>query len=103
MIGLFEIYYRLYGVSIVDKTAETPRWHDDVRFYQLFDEKQDHDWWLYFDLYARQGKRGGAWMSGFQARYQNVQQQYQQLPVCFMVANFTPALNGKPSLLTQHG
>ena len=99
--GLFEIVHRLYGVSIVDKTAETPRWHDDVRFYQLFDEKQDLIGGFYFDLYARQGKRGGAWMSGFQARYQNVQQQYQQLPVCFMVANFTPALNGKPSLLTH--
>lgn len=99
--GLFEIVHRLYGVSIVDKTAETPRWHDDVRFYQLFDEKQDLIGGFYFDLYARQGKRGGAWMSGFQARYQNVQQQYKQLPVCFMVANFTPALNGKPSLLTH--
>ena len=99
--GLFEIVHRLYGVSIVDKTAETPRWHDDVRFYQLFDDTQNLIGGFYFDLYARQGKRGGAWMSGFQARYQNVQQQYQQLPVCFMVANFTPALNGKPSLLTH--
>ena len=99
--GLFEIVHRLYGVSIFDKTAETPRWHDDVRFYQLFDDTQNLIGGFYFDLYARQGKRGGAWMSGFQARYQNVQQQYQQLPVCFMVANFTPALNGKPSLLTH--
>lgn len=101
LAGLFEIVHRLYGICIVEKTAETPRWHEDVRFYQLFDEQQRLIGGFYFDLYTRQGKRGGAWMSGFQARYQNAQHAYQQLPVCFMVANFTPALNGRPSLLTH--
>ena len=103
--GLFEIVQKLYGIKIEDKTASTQRWHDDVRFYQVFDEHQQLIGGFYFDLYARPGKRGGAWMSGFQARYQHNDSGYQQLPVCFMVANFSPAptgaQRGRPSLLTH--
>jgi oligopeptidase A len=103
--GLFEIVQKLYGIQIEDKTANTQRWHDDVRFYQVFNEHQQLIGGFYFDLYARPGKRGGAWMSGFQARYQHNDSGYQQLPVCFMVANFSPAptgaQRGRPSLLTH--
>ncbi|ELA09618.1 oligopeptidase A [Moraxella macacae 0408225] len=99
--GLFRIVQRLYGIFIVEKTDDVERWHEDVRFYQLFDENQTLIGGFYFDLYARTGKRSGAWMSGFQARYQNTQHGYHQLPVCFMVANFTPAIDNKPSLLTH--
>ena len=112
--GLFAIVKRLYGIQVIEQnhdshttdatdsnTASVSRWHDDVRFYQLFDADDSLIGGFYFDLFARSGKRGGAWMSGFQARYHNAAAQYQQLPVCFMVGNFTPALDGKPSLLTH--
>lgn len=99
--GLFEIVKRLYRIDIVEKTAEVARWHDDVRFYELYDDNQALIGGFYFDLYARTGKRGGAWMSGFQSRYENLDKNYQQLPVCFMVGNFTPAVGDKPSLLTH--
>ncbi len=99
--GLFSIVQRLYGVKVVDCTNKTQRWHEDVHFYQIFNENNELIGGFYFDLYARQGKRGGAWMSGFQARYHHAPSGHEQLPVCFMVANFSPALNGKPSLLTH--
>ena len=113
--GLFAIVERLYGIkvkeqsndsaneSVNDNTDEVlaSRWHDDVRFYQLFDADAHLIGGFYFDLFARSGKRGGAWMSGFQSRYTYAEQDHQQLPVCFMVGNFTPALDGKPSLLTH--
>lgn len=99
--GLFEIVKRLYAIDIVEKTPEVARWHDDVRFYELYDDNQTLIGGFYFDLYARTGKRGGAWMSGFQPRYENIAENYQQLPVCFMVGNFTPAVGDKPSLLTH--
>lgn len=99
--GLFEIVKRLYAIDIVEKTPEVARWHDDVRFYELYDDKQALIGGFYFDLYTRTGKRGGAWMSGFQPRYENLAENYQQLPVCFMVGNFTPAVGDKPSLLTH--
>ena len=115
--GLFAIVERLYGITVTEQahSANTnnvndddhindvvSRWHNDVRFYQLFDADNTLIGGFYFDLFARSGKRGGAWMSGFQARYRHDDIGYQQLPVCFMVGNFTPALDGKPSLLTHN-
>lgn len=105
--GLFAIVERLYGIKakpqINDSADNQPvsRWHDDASFYQLFDADDNLLGGFYFDLFARSGKRGGAWMNGFQARYSYEEQDHQQLPVCFMVGNFTPALDGKPSLLTH--
>jgi len=105
--GLFAIVERLYGIKVQEQISDSTdkasvsRWHDDVRFYQLFDADDHLLGGFYFDLFARSGKRGGAWMSGFQSRYTYDEQDHQQLPVCFMVGNFTPALDGKPSLLTH--
>lgn len=99
--GLFTIVERLYGIKVQEHSESVSRWHDDVRFYQLFDADDHLLGGFYFDLFARSGKRGGAWMSGFQSRYTYTEQDHQQLPVCFMVGNFTPALDGKPSLLTH--
>ncbi|WP_372887260.1 M3 family metallopeptidase, partial [Psychrobacter sp.] len=99
--GLFAIVERLYGIKVQEQSESVSRWHDDVSFYQLFDADDNLLGGFYFDLFARSGKRGGAWMSGFQSRYTYSEQNHQQLPVCFMVGNFTPALDGKPSLLTH--
>ncbi|WP_201539397.1 M3 family metallopeptidase [Psychrobacter sp. 1044] len=99
--GLFAIVERLYGIKVQEQSESVSRWHDDVNFYQLFDADDNLLGGFYFDLFARSGKRGGAWMSGFQSRYTYSEQNHQQLPVCFMVGNFTPALDGKPSLLTH--
>ena len=99
--GLFAIVERLYGIKVQEQNESVSRWHDEVRFYQLFDADDNLLGGFYFDLFARSGKRGGAWMSGFQSRYSYEEQNHQQLPVCFMVGNFTPALDGKPSLLTH--
>ncbi len=99
--GLFAIVERLYGIKVQEQSESVSRWHNDVSFYQLFDADDNLLGGFYFDLFARSGKRGGAWMSGFQSRYTYDEQNHQQLPVCFMVGNFTPALDGKPSLLTH--
>ena len=99
--GLFAIVERLYGIKVQEHSESVSRWHDEVSFYQLFDADDNLLGGFYFDLFARSGKRGGAWMSGFQSRYTYDEQNHQQLPVCFMVGNFTPALDGKPSLLTH--
>ncbi len=54
---------------------------------------------FYFDLYARSGKRGGAWMSGFRSRMQT--ENGLQKPICYMVCNFTPPVGDQPALLTH--
>ena len=99
--GLFAIVERLYGIKVQEQSESVSRWHDEVSFYQLFDADDNLLGGFYFDLFARSGKRGGAWMSGFQSRYTYDEKNHEQLPVCFMVGNFTPALDGKPSLLTH--
>lgn len=94
--GLFAIVKKLYGVNVIQKTA--PVWHDDVQYFEL----EEHGQVLggfYFDLYARQGKRGGAWMSGFRSR--GLIEQQLQKPICFMVGNFNPPIGEQPALLTH--
>lgn len=94
--GLFQIVNRLYGVQIIERTA--PVWHPDARYFELEDQGQVLGG-FYFDLYARSGKRGGAWMSGFRSRMQIAQGL--QKPICYMVCNFTPPVGDQPALLTH--
>lgn len=94
--GLFSIVKRLYGVDIIERQA--PVWHTDARYFELEDQGQVLGG-FYFDLYARSGKRGGAWMSGFRSRMQT--QHGLQKPICYMVCNFTPPVGEQPALLTH--
>jgi oligopeptidase A len=94
--GLFSIVNRLYGITIVER--EAPVWHPDARYFELEDQGKVVGG-FYFDLYARSGKRGGAWMSGFRSRMQT--RQGLQKPICYMICNFTPAVGDQPALLTH--
>lgn len=94
--GLFSIVNRLYGINIVER--EAPVWHPDARYFELEDQGKVVGG-FYFDLYARSGKRGGAWMSGFRSRMQT--KEGLQKPICYMVCNFTPAVGDQAALLTH--
>jgi oligopeptidase A len=94
--GLFSIVNRLYGIQVIER--EAPVWHTDARYYELEDQGTVVGG-FYFDLYARQGKRGGAWMSGFRSRMQTAKGL--QKPICYMVGNFTPPVGDQPALLTH--
>lgn len=94
--GLFSVVNRLYGVQVIER--EAPVWHPDARYYELEDQGIVIGG-FYFDLYARNGKRGGAWMSGFRSRMQT--EHGMQKPVCYMVGNFTPAVGDQPAQLTH--
>ena len=98
--GLFEVVRRLFKVSI--KAAEPPSsWHQDVRFYSVQDEQGNTLAQFYFDLFAREGKRGGAWMADCKARLRFDDGDL-QLPVAFLTCNFTPPAPDLPSLLTHN-
>ena len=94
--GLFAVVQRLYGVKIIER--EAPVWHPDAHYYELEDQGIVVGG-FYFDLYARNGKRGGAWMSGFRSRMQT--ENGLQKPICYMVCNFTPPVGNQPALLTH--
>jgi oligopeptidase A len=95
--GLFSITKKLFGIDVV--AAQTNVWHSNVKFFNIQKSGKTIAS-FYLDLFARDNKKGGAWMASCRARYLN-QDQKLQLPVAFLVCNFTPALGGKPSLLTH--
>ena len=94
--GLFNVVNRLYGITVIER--EAPLWHPDAHYYELEDQGTVVGG-FYFDLYARSGKRGGAWMSGFRSRMQT--ENGLQKPICYMVGNFTPPVGDQPALLTH--
>ena len=95
--GLFAIINKLFGVQFKDRSQEVPRWHDDVQFFEVLEDDVVIGA-IYLDLFARNGKRGGAWLSGFQDKH--LGDDGEALPVGFIVGNFSPAVDGMPSLLT---
>jgi len=95
--GLFNVVKTLYGVDIVP--GQAPVWHKDVRY---FDMKKDGKVFagFYFDLYAREGKRSGAWMNDARGR-RILKDGSIQKPVAYLTCNFSPPVGGKPALFTH--
>ncbi|ANF56133.1 oligopeptidase A [Halotalea alkalilenta] len=96
--GLFKVVKRLYGLEMVER-QDAPKWHDDVRFFEIFDDGAPIAG-FYLDLYAREGKRGGAWMDVCRTRLRRNGGELQR-PVAYLVCNFTRPVGGKPALLTH--
>ncbi|WP_204322844.1 M3 family metallopeptidase, partial [Streptococcus pneumoniae] len=59
--GLFELIKRIFNIRAVERKG-VDTWHKDVRFFDLIDENDQLRGSFYLDLYAREHKRGGAWM-----------------------------------------
>jgi len=97
--GLFEIVARLYGISINRVDEGVDRWHDSVGFYQIRDASGEPIGQFYLDLYARENKRGGAWMDECINRYRIDGKT--QLPVAYLTCNLTPPLGDEPALFTH--
>ncbi len=96
--GLFGLTTRLYGITLAEREG-VDTWHPDVRYFDLRDADGQVFAGAYIDLYARSGKRGGAWMDVCRARFDDGGQR--QLPVAFLTCNFAPPTDGKPALLTH--
>lgn len=96
--GLFDVASRLFGVTIKPH-ANDQLWHDDAEFYAI--ERAGRPIaYFYLDLFARPGKRGGAWMAECRVRRQ-IEHDI-QLPVAYLVCNFSAPLGETPSLLTHN-
>ncbi|WFM71071.1 oligopeptidase A [Halomonas sp. CKK8] len=95
--GLFRVVERLYGVTFAeDETA--PRYHPDVRYFRILEHGAPIAG-FYLDLYAREGKRGGAWMD--ECRVRRLEGDAVQLPVAYLTCNFTRPVGDAPALLTH--
>jgi oligopeptidase A len=95
--GLFRVAQALYQIDIVPSRA--PVWHEDVRFFEIRDAAGAVVGHFYMDLYARDTKRGGAWMDdaiGRRRKGTGI-----QTPVAHLNCNFSRAIGGKPALFTH--
>ncbi len=97
--GLFDIVEKLFQINIKQVKQGIELWHPDVRFYRIFDEQQNLIGQFYLDLYAREHKRGGAWMDECINRY--VIDNKVQIPVAYLTCNLTPPVGDKPALFTH--
>jgi len=97
--GMFEVVKRLYGISI-KQVDGTEVWHPDVRFYEIRAEDGTLRGEFYLDLYARENKRGGAWMDDCIGRKRNADQSV-QTPVAYLTCNLTPPIGEDPALFTH--
>ncbi len=94
--GLFEVVHRVFGMQV--KTAERPEvWHEDVQFFEIHDADNKRRGWFYLDLYAREHKRGGAWMADCSNRRKTVDTL--QYPIAFMTCNFAKPVGDQAALL----
>lgn len=96
--GLFSVVERLYGLNITEIT-DFDSWHPDVRFFQIDDENNQLRGQFFLDLYARDKKRGGAWMDDCVGRHKSAGNI--QTPVAYLSCNFTPPAGNDPALLTH--
>ena len=97
--GLFELMKRIFGLHIEEKFG-IDTWHEDVRFFQIYDEKGEERGSFYLDLYARENKRGGAWMDDC-INQKRLADGSLQKPVAYLTCNFNKPIGDKPALFTH--
>ena len=95
--GMFRVAETLFGIHIESDQAEC--WHPDVRFFRICDASGGLIGQFYLDLYARETKRGGAWMDDAIARRRRGLAI--QSPVAYLTCNFSAPVGGKPALFTH--
>jgi oligopeptidase A len=97
LAGLYRLIETLYGLTI--RESQAPVWHERVKFFEIRDRSGELIGQFYLDLYARDSKRGGAWMDDAITRRRT--RGGIQTPVAYLNCNFAPPVGGKPSLLTH--
>ncbi|QOP45294.1 M3 family metallopeptidase [Sulfurimonas paralvinellae] len=93
--GMFDFLEKLFGITF--KEVDETLWHEKAYAYDVY-EHEKLKARVYFDLEARESKRGGAWMHNWQSHSTDTQGR-EQLASAFVVCNFPPSSNSQPSLL----
>ena len=97
MAGLFKVVETIFGVFV--KKTSAPTWHKDAHFYEITRHDGNLVGQFYLDLYARNNKRGGAWMD--EAITRRVVGNQLQTPVAYLTCNFSAPVGDKPALFTH--
>ncbi|ELB2749196.1 TPA: oligopeptidase A [Vibrio alginolyticus] len=97
--GLFEVLNRVFGMTVTEREG-VDTWHESVRFFDIFDAEGTLRGSFYLDLYAREHKRGGAWMDDCRGRRVTLSGEL-QTPVAYLTCNFNRPVGDKPALFTH--
>lgn len=95
--GIFGLATTLYGIHFKEVDG-IPKYHEDVKTYEVYDEDGSFLAVLYTDFFPRESKGGGAWMTEY--RTQRIKAGKDLRPIVSIVMNFTKPTESKPSLLT---
>ncbi|WP_296622333.1 M3 family metallopeptidase [Marivirga sp.] len=95
--GVFQSAEKLYDIRFKE-VKNIPVYHEDVTTYEVSTTSGEHVAIFYADFHPREGKRGGAWMTGYRDQYRKNGEDIR--PLVSNVCNFTPSSPGNPSLLT---
>lgn len=97
--GLFVIVHKLFGLTIKERQA-VDTWHKEVRCYEVYDAENHLRALFLIDLYARENKRGGAWMDECRVR-RKIDDTTVQLPIAYLTCNLNPPVGNTPALFTH--
>ncbi len=97
MAGLFKVIETIFGVFV--KKTSSPTWHKDAHFYEITRPNGELVGQFYLDLYARNNKRGGAWMD--EAIIRRIVDHKLTTPVAYLTCNFSAPVGDKPALFTH--
>lgn len=97
LAGMFKLIETLYALQI--KASSAPVWHEDVRFFDIRNALGELVGQFYLDSYARNNKRGGAWMDVVMDRRRLAKGI--QTPVAYLNCNFSAPVGGKPAVFTH--
>ena len=97
--GLFSVVKRIFNIDVKLREG-VDVWHKDVKYYDIYDSTGTLRGSFYLDLYARENKRGGAWMDVCIGRSELSNGDI-QLPVAYLVCNFNGPVGNKPALFTH--
>jgi len=97
LLGMFKLLETLYGLSV--RPAQAPLWHETARFFDILDADGKLLGQFYLDMYARNSKRGGAWMDDAITRRRTASGI--QTPVAYLNCNFASPVGDKPALFTH--
>ena len=96
--GMFEVARRLFEIDF-EESNNLATWHDDVSTFDIL-RKGKVVASFYLDLYARENKKGGAWMAECRVKRTNLQGEKQE-PVAFLTCNFSRPIGANPALLSH--
>ena len=96
--GMFWSAGQLYGLGFKENTGKVPVFNSDVRTFEVTDQASGKVVGLfYFDGFARDGKRSGAWMTTYRSRSSLLGD---SIVLASNNNNFTKGESGKPVLIS---